>query len=214
MRTFVLLALLILAVAPVADADTTYSYTSGAFAVVSGIYTPDDRIRGYFTVADNFVPEPYVLRDFTAGVVAYSFTDGHQTLTQANSTGRFSLSLFVGVDEYAFWGVAITNPEIVSAPPFCPEACVHSFISTYQYGDRDDFGVLNSSSFGWSVAGVPSPPETRGTRGVWTVTVPEPSALVLTALGLTGLAGLAASRAWVTRAPRNSRASSRSSSAP
>src|SRR2546422_5522764 len=40
-----------------------------------------------------------------------SFTDGHQTLTQANSTGRFSLSLFVGVDEYAFWGVAITNPE-------------------------------------------------------------------------------------------------------
>jgi hypothetical protein len=164
---FALFAALILA--PVAEADTMYSYIGDTFRTVSGVYTLADRITGSFTVADGFVPvpRPYAY-DFTPGVVSYSFTDGHQTLTEANSNGAFLLNPCV----CSFWNVAVAG-----APT--------SSISTYNLFDRTDLAILGTD-FGRNAQTI-GPPDGSHV-GTWTVTtVPEPSTLVLLAAGLIGL---------------------------
>jgi hypothetical protein len=84
----------------------SWPYLDGSgntFPRVTGVYTTADRITGSFTVAEGFVPLPNTAGDlFTEGVLRYAFTDGHQTLTEANSTGRFHLAL-----DLAMWAVAI-----------------------------------------------------------------------------------------------------------
>jgi hypothetical protein len=77
-----------------AEADTVYNYVGDAFGLIQGVYTPLDRIIGSFVLSDTFVPTPGLEHTITQGVVSYSFTDGHQTLTQANSTGSFSAGAY------------------------------------------------------------------------------------------------------------------------
>src|SRR5882762_8849488 len=127
MRTFaraVLPALLLaLALAPVADANMMYSYVGDTFktvpgitGLISGVYTTQDRITGWLIVADGFTPAFGAwYQDLTPGVVHYSFTDGHQTLTEANSTAWFRLAVLNPAD-VAFcpllrcWNVGVTTP--------------------------------------------------------------------------------------------------------
>jgi hypothetical protein len=161
--------LVVFALAPIADADTIYSYVGDTFRTVSGVYTLADRITGSFTVADGFVPvpRPYAY-DFTPGVVSYSFTDGHQTLTEANSHGAFLLNPCA----CSFWNVGL-----LGAPT--------SSISTYNLFDRTDLAILGTD-FGRNAQTI-GPPDGSHV-GTWTVTtVPEPSTLVLLAAGLIGL---------------------------
>jgi len=104
----VVLALMLLPVAAVpASADLIYSYTSVPFFFVAGDYTgvvaalyPNpvfdnggDRITGSFVLSDSFVTVPATgAVNITAGVVSYSFSDGHQTLTEINSTAKFGFT--------------------------------------------------------------------------------------------------------------------------
>jgi hypothetical protein len=109
----VVLALMLLPAAAVPTLATplslgsglVYTYTSLPFFFVAGDYagvvpalypapvTDDgtgDRITGSFVLSDSFVGEWVVgPQDITDGVVSYSFSDGHQTLTEDNSTATF-----------------------------------------------------------------------------------------------------------------------------
>jgi len=82
--------------ATIASADTMYHYTGDTFRTVSGMYTLTDHLSGEFVVRDGFTPRPTTGgADWMAGLVSYSFTDGHQALTEANSAAT---SLFIALD--------------------------------------------------------------------------------------------------------------------
>jgi hypothetical protein len=78
-----------------AKADIVYNYVGDRFTFAQGVYSPGDRIIGSFVLSDTFVPTLGLLgvepQSVTTFVTSYSFTDGHQTLTQSNSTGTFDM---------------------------------------------------------------------------------------------------------------------------
>jgi hypothetical protein len=79
-----------------AKADTLYSYIGDTFTFVQGaVYAKGDQVTGNFVLSASFIPDPNggYLQTITSGVTSYSFTDGHQTFTQANSTGIFQVGL-------------------------------------------------------------------------------------------------------------------------
>jgi hypothetical protein len=173
-----------LAAASVAEAVTTYSYVGGHFGDASrgvpplaGVYTIADGISGSFTVADGFLPGDAGNGGRTAiflgqgydGVLAYSFTDGHQTLTRANSTATIAL----GIPFYGQWEIRI---EGVTGGGIHTAALLD---------DRGDYGFLDANNYGWN----DSDTQNSGGRGAWTATVPEPMSLGLVLTGLSALAG-------------------------
>ena len=166
--------LIALALAPVADADTMYSYVSGPFDYVSGVYTLEDRITGSFTVAEGFVPASGLIPpNYTPGIVSWSFTDGHQTLTEANSIGSFNFSPFSSVN-IQYWHINLVTPDGSGRI---------ELVNLFGYLDK---AVLGDSSGRQGTDLCPGPcggvyPES----GTWTVqTVPEPATVVLVAVGL------------------------------
>src|SRR2546429_3763796 len=87
-RTWTVLSFLVALAPSAAPANTIYTYEGGTFFTVRGVYTTQDRITGSFELADSFVGIVGTgLQNVTAGVVRYSFTDDHQTLTDAHPTG-------------------------------------------------------------------------------------------------------------------------------
>jgi len=187
MKSRVLSFLALVLLAGPAHADTVYTYTGDYFGTyiyngfprVSGVYTTADRITGSFTVADDFVPVPLPGgARFTDAVLHYSFTDGHQTLTEANSTGQFYLTI-----GYA-WSVAIG-------------AAAGGGIQTYLFGDRYDYAYLDANN--WGMNGQSIGPADGSHLGTWTVTtVPEPMTLLLV---VAGIGGIAAARACLRIRP-------------
>lgn len=98
MRHWVLsfLALLVFTAAP-AHADTIYSYVSDPFRFVSGVYEPGTLVTGTFVLPGSFVApvQEFAGPNWTniiPSALRYSFTDGHQTLTEANSTATIMMS--------------------------------------------------------------------------------------------------------------------------
>lgn len=106
MRTVALLALILLAAGPV-HAELLLTYTGLNFGLldtdrVTGAYTTADRVTGSFLFDQTFRPFPNDPsaptgwatgpNPITGGVLSYSFTDGHQTLTNTNSTGVFAMT--------------------------------------------------------------------------------------------------------------------------
>jgi hypothetical protein len=213
------LALLLLLAAP-AQAVTTYSYVGGHFDDQSltpwspgtaGVYTTADGISGSFTIAEGFQPGfglggrvavflgPGIagsgIQERADGVVDYSFTDGHQTLTRANSTASIGLLLPWGVAEGSFpswpWPSDF-HPYADTSLPWPSDfhtSWWEVFIETptgghihtgFGGGARGDLGRLDANNFGWNV---------YGGVGTWTVTVPEPMSLVLAVAGIGGLIG-------------------------
>jgi hypothetical protein len=178
MRTFariVLFALLLMGVfVASADADSDYSYTGDTFTFVQGVYTPLDRIIGDFVLSSSFVPVTGVgpgIQTVTNGVVSYSFTDGHQTLTQDNSTATFQVAfnpdgtpIVPGTDGAGvngWWYVDIHTPT--------SEILTESLDGDYQtFASIDDASM--SRAIILSINGALYP----GSPGTWTVqTVPE-----------------------------------------
>ena len=173
--------LVTLIVTTIASADTIYSYTGDYFAprpysssTLSGVYTTADRITGSFTVGDSFVP---LLTQggsaFTPGVVMYSFTDGHQTLINANSTGTFYLT-YGNPNLTDMWSVDIRTAT--------------SWITSSLYYERHDYAGLDADNHG-SNGGCFFDGCDGSHLGTWTVSVPEPATLVLAAAGLLAVGG-------------------------
>jgi hypothetical protein len=113
-------SLLIGILAAPAFGDLLYTYVGDKFTNTTGIYSPGDRVAGAFVLSDSFVPVNggAGIQNVTAGVESYAFTDGHQVLTQANS----SVTIEVGFNPdgtpvlpqdgsgvNAFWFVSITG---------------------------------------------------------------------------------------------------------
>jgi len=167
---------------------------------VSGVYTTADRITGSFTVADGFVPGmrqggrvfagvgylPAADGGWSAapgpmdGVLAYSFSDGHQTLTKANSTGEFYLTVgtlsLTTPDAEPMWNISIQTPGAVGG------------IFSYYFLERHDIGRLDADN--WGKNGNCLYGGCDGSHlGTWSVTVPEPMSIVLVIAGIGGLVG-------------------------
>ena len=92
--------------------STMFSNTH-VIAVVTGVYQAGDRITGSFAVSSiNTVDPP---NGCCTTILSYSFTDGHQTFTEGNSTASFLLGRGVldGVapnGQNVPWDISISTP--------------------------------------------------------------------------------------------------------
>lgn len=178
MTMLVALLLLLLSAVP-AHADYLYTFYGLTFekptvwphqVYTTGLYLPTDRLTGTFQVWESFVPSGPFPQDWRAGITTYSFTDGHQTLTDANSTAHFRLPPGVGFPLFA--GLI----DIVTAS---------GGLIIEGWSDSGLTAWLGASTFGEA----PSQAKRGGHivfATTWTVEhVPEPGhALVLAAVGL------------------------------
>src|SRR5438105_11427633 len=117
MKTLAFFALLELAAA-CAWGNTLLEYESGPFRIVSGVYQTTDRITGSLLLGDLGPLQGAGPNRVTEAVIAWSFSDGHQTLTEQNSVGLFDLppSSFLNRLEPPTrdWGVFLSAPDSVT----------------------------------------------------------------------------------------------------
>jgi hypothetical protein len=154
-----------------ANATTTYTYTGHPFDVFFPDYTASDFVSGSFTLSSPLPSDQPATTLVTP--ISFSFTDGLQTVTQANVIASFT-TFDIGTDSSGninLWDVTVFNSN-------CPitSACE---IST----QRDMAGAEDQVNFNPGVG-------LGFTPGVWTTT-PLPAALPLfaTGLGALGLLG-------------------------
>jgi hypothetical protein len=187
-----------------AKADTLFTYVGGTFSFVQGVYVPGDRITGSFILPDSFIPAA------TNGAqpvsfLSYSFTDGHQTLTQYNSTAIFGFSFDPNTG-------ALFPPKIFGGSPGDWRFEIRTSTSGMSAADITDYGI--SAWIGGAqpsvIIGCPADPRTLcygdptistatiwgqtagapGLPGTWTLQrVPEGGTTALFLFA--GLAGLA-----------------------
>ena len=184
MKKLILIALL-LSSAPVL-ATTTYVYTGTNFDSIGddtppdGTYTTSMKVTGQFTVAEPLTGAPINFGDL---ILSYSFSDGRQTLTEANSEVG---SAFVVPDEnnvFEFWAIAFINRSF-GGPETVGEEIRR--VVTRTGSDGEDVGSITiqclaldcPEDFGRFSSPIP---------GTWSV-VPVPAAAWLfgSALGLLG----------------------------
>jgi hypothetical protein len=187
-----------------AQANLIYTYTGSTAIFTQGVYQAGvDRITGSFILSDDFIlgldPDRGVgPSDVTSGVVSYSFTDGHQTLTSTNSTASFMVGFLAdgtavtpgeqGSLPY-WWSFSIATPTTQMSANFINrEWSMSASLDPNQeiqicpdgrlcFSDPTHSGMLINSNF--------RADEIGGTAGTWTVQrVPEPATLILSALGI------------------------------
>jgi hypothetical protein len=108
----------LLAIAASADANTIYQYTGLHFTTVTGVYTTSDSVSGTLTFAS---PLAMNLSNavITGSVLAYSFSDGHQTLSGTTPTGvQVSTDAAGNITQ---WVVAIGTFNPLYGTPICSE---------------------------------------------------------------------------------------------
>jgi hypothetical protein len=174
-RAALIAAAILLLPARAVLAQTTYDYTGNDFTGVDGPFTTSDSVSGSFTVAqalgDNL---SFVIIDPTS----FSFTDGVDTITNANSNA-FDDGFEVATNasgEITNWSIDVEG----SGPG------LFSILLGNTNGAAQDGGV-DGGSVGFNIDD-PGTWSTAGTGAPVAVT-PEPSTLALLGTGVLGLAG-------------------------
>jgi hypothetical protein len=142
----------------VASADTVWTYDGNSESGASNVPAENP--------CDCAIDGTVVL-DAAGNAIAWNFTDGTHTLTQANSSGTINPSPLHNGTFFSTWGVVLqTGNGIVFASNFIG--------STFEATDAVS---VNGSLFMFE----------QGNHGVWTETVPtpEPATGLLVACGLT-----------------------------
>jgi hypothetical protein len=149
-------------------ATATYEYTGNPFVQATPPYTTSDFVSGSLTFTSARGPNQVV--DTVGGIprlVAFSFTDGVQTLTSANASVGIGFVDTNGAGEISDWGFSVNslaaNGSIETADDFATTTIVDEGSTTFAGG------------------------QVFGNPGIWTL-VPEPSTFTLSALGLSLLA--------------------------
>jgi hypothetical protein len=187
-RTLAFLVLLCLLPLPM-KADTTYTYTGHDFTEVQAPYTTSDSVTGWFTVA---APLPEF--DFPQDVdpIAFSFSDGVQTITNLNDTSPSDFFVTTdSVGDIRSWIVQLYPNDDMHNANFIQMGNFTDFPS----GDRGNLplpsGDLPLGGDGeveevgnWAMSSSISSPSPT----------PEPSTFALFATGLLGLVQVARRR--------------------
>jgi hypothetical protein len=155
-------------------ADTTYTYTGNDFTSVYGTaYTTSDSVSGSFTVS---TPLGGDLLDDNITPASFGFTDGVDTLTNANVTGEEFFSISTNASgEITNWYIVVSDSIVGPA--------------IYTQDDLDGVAADTGENYGLTGVG-----QNRDDPGTWTETsssvAPEPSTLALLGTGVLGLAGI------------------------
>ena len=165
-----------------------YTYTGSPFTVVTGVYQAGDRITGSFAVSSiNTVDPP---NGCCTTILSYSFTDGHQTFTEGNSTASFLLGRGVldGVapnGQNVPWDISISTPAGFLRTLWGTDRADIAFVG--QGLDPANRGLNSDGTLDFVINGVHF--NTFAPAGTWTAqAVPEPTTLMLLSVGLAALA--------------------------
>jgi len=186
-----LCAVLALAVAPGATA-LTYGYSGNSYTLVvdntppSGTYTTSMNVSGSFTIAGSLAPN-LALTDISGSVLSYSFNDGINTHTQANSSfvGPFNVATD-GTGQIAEWQFTTSDTA-----PLGPGGSLGDqrqvILSNAVLGFVLDRGILQECSTVTGCSISTDVGQTANNAGSWSF-VPEPSTALLLAAGLVPMA--------------------------
>jgi hypothetical protein len=104
------LAVVVLSVTAVQALPTTYVYTGNPFTFVSGPYTTSDFVSGMVTLAGPLAPDTI---SFNVTPLAFSFSDGVQTITNQNASGSLFIFTTDGAGMIIQW---IAELQLIPTP--------------------------------------------------------------------------------------------------
>jgi len=167
-----------------AKGDTLHTYVGDTFTNVTGVYLQGDQVTGSFVLSGSYVypNQGAGIYQVASFVTSYCFTDGHQTLTQANSTANIQVGFNPdGTPKVPTVGAGINSDWIVQINGLSGEILTEAISGA---------GWQTVALLGSSEGHILSIDETRwpGGPGTWSVQVPEGGTTSLFLFA--GLAGL------------------------
>jgi hypothetical protein len=174
LQSLFLSALLLVLPAPLL-ADTVYTYTGNDFNTISSpsVFTTADSISGSFTVATPLGANLEV----EVQPVSFSFSDGVETFTQANTTASSNLVVFTDASgDIIAWDISLISSDSTNVLTSDDNFIDEGFALVNGVAES---GFVEHDSGTWSVSETGDPS-----------VAPEPSTLTFMATGALGLVGV------------------------
>jgi hypothetical protein len=174
LRFLFLSALLLVLPAPLL-ADTVYTYTGNDFSTFSSptVFTSADSLTGSFTVATPLGANLEVQLQ----PVSFSFSDGVETFTQANTTASSNLVVFTDASgDILAWDISLISSDSTNVLTSDDNFIDEGFALVNGVAES---GFVEHDSGTWSVLETGDPS-----------VAPEPSTLTFMATGALGLVGI------------------------
>ena len=150
-----------------ARADVIYTYTGNDFTSAISPYTTSDSITGYFVVA---TPLAANLSLGPITPISFSFSDGVDTLTNANTTSQTFYVATSPSGSLSNWGIAVATAASTEGIEICNSAICTPSQFDNGWTDNEASSAVN-----------------RSDPGSWQSSVPEPPSMATLITGLLGL---------------------------